>query len=305
MSKSGARFHTAHRVNRSLTADVKKRALLWMTEHTPRWVSADRLTLLGLAAQIGAGRYALARFDRHWLLAVVLCLALGRTRRDDNACCGANKSDDIVPVNYMASELGRWEIAVLALLREAPMHPYQMQRLLHLRHKDEILVLKRGSLYHAIGRLLRVGLIAVETTGRDGRRPERTIYRITPTGLEEFKVTIRKTLATPRREASEFMAAVSFLVYLDPGEAVLHLKERAQSLDAEIAQRTAGLAAASVQVQRINLIESEYLLAMLKAEAAWIKGLEKEIRRGRLTWSLKAVLREAAANRMAAAKGRK
>ena len=54
------------------------------------------------------------------------------------------------------------------------MHPYQMQRLLRLRHKDEILVLKRGSLYHAIGRLMRAGLIAVKTTGREGKRPERT-----------------------------------------------------------------------------------------------------------------------------------
>ena len=56
-------------------------------------------------------------------------------------------------MNYMSFEPGIWEIAVLALLREAPMHPYQMQRLLHLRHKDEILALKRGSLYHAIRRL--------------------------------------------------------------------------------------------------------------------------------------------------------
>src|SRR5271170_7017053 len=118
----------------------------------------------------------------------------------------------------MKSELGIWETSVLALLREAPMHPYQMQRLLALRHKDEILALKRGSLYHAIGRLLRAGLIAVETTGRDGKRPERTTYRITSAGSKEFKLTLRKILSVPRREASDFMAAMSFLVHLDTGE---------------------------------------------------------------------------------------
>jgi DNA-binding PadR family transcriptional regulator len=208
-------------------------------------------------------------------------------------------------MNYMTFELGIWEIAVLALLREAPMHPYQMQRLLRLRHKDEILALKRGSLYHAIGRLLRAGLIAIETTGRDGNRPERTTYRLAPAGLDEFKITIRKIVATPRRESSEFMAAMSFLVHLDPEEAVRHLKERAQSLDTEIAQRTAGLAAASVHVQRINLIESEYLLEMLKAERAWTSRLEREVREGKLTWNLKAILRDAAASRKAAGKRRK
>ena len=204
----------------------------------------------------------------------------------------------------MTIELGIWEIAVLALLREAPMHPYQMQQLLRLRHKDEILVLKRGSLYHAIGRLLRAGLIAVETTGRDGKRPERTTYRLTPAGLDKFKVTIRKIVATPRHESSEFMAAMSFLVHLDPEEAARQLKERPQ-LDTEIEQCTTGLAAASAHVQRINLIESEYFLAMLKAERAWTRRIEKEIRKGKLTWNLKAILRDAAASRKEATKGRK
>jgi phosphatidylglycerophosphate synthase len=56
---------------------VEKRALLWMAERAPRWISSDKLTVLGLTAQIGAGVcYALARFDERWLLAVVLCLAL-------------------------------------------------------------------------------------------------------------------------------------------------------------------------------------------------------------------------------------
>ena len=33
------------------------------------------------------------------------------------------------------------------------MHPYEMQRLIRERHKDDVLDLKRGSLYHAIDRL--------------------------------------------------------------------------------------------------------------------------------------------------------
>jgi DNA-binding PadR family transcriptional regulator len=199
----------------------------------------------------------------------------------------------------MKLNLGIWEIAVLALLREGPMHPYQMQRLLRLRHKDEILVLKRGSLYHAVARLVRAGLIAVRTTGREGKRPERTIYRITPAGLAEFLDAIRKIVTTPRRESSEFVAAMSFLVHLDPEEAAQRLNERVQRLEAEVGRITAGLAFASVYVLRINLIESEYLLAMLKAELAWVRGLEKEIRSGKLAWNLKEILRDAAASRSA------
>ncbi|MFZ0661914.1 MAG: CDP-alcohol phosphatidyltransferase family protein [Acidobacteriaceae bacterium] len=75
--KIAAEFVGARRVNRSLTASAETRALQWMAERVPRWMTSDRLTLLGLAAQVGAGAcYALSHHDRRALLLVVLCLAL-------------------------------------------------------------------------------------------------------------------------------------------------------------------------------------------------------------------------------------
>jgi DNA-binding PadR family transcriptional regulator len=200
-------------------------------------------------------------------------------------------------MNYMTADLGIWEIAVLALLREGPMHPYEMQRLLRLRHKDEILVLKRGSLYHAIGRLQRDQLIAVRSTSRNGRRPERTTYAITAAGRKEFTRVLRHIIATPRRESSEFMAAMSFLVHLTPAEALPRLEERARHLENQIAERSQGLAAASKFVQRINLVETEYLIAILKAELSWVRSLSNEIAKGSFSWDLKAVLKDARAER--------
>jgi phosphatidylglycerophosphate synthase len=72
-----AEFQGATRVNASLTAAVEKRALVWMAERAPQWVTSDGLTALGLGAQIAAGVcYSLVRFERLWLLAVIVCLAL-------------------------------------------------------------------------------------------------------------------------------------------------------------------------------------------------------------------------------------
>jgi phosphatidylglycerophosphate synthase len=70
-------FAPARRINQALTAEIEKRALQWMAERTPRWVSSDQLTALGLGAQVGAGVcYALARHDRRALILVIPCLAL-------------------------------------------------------------------------------------------------------------------------------------------------------------------------------------------------------------------------------------
>ena len=76
-SKNAAGFQTARRINQSLTASIEKRALLWMAERAPQWLSSDQLTLLGLGAQVAAGIfYALSRTNRYALLLVVLCIAL-------------------------------------------------------------------------------------------------------------------------------------------------------------------------------------------------------------------------------------
>jgi archaetidylinositol phosphate synthase len=77
MAKDAVEFKTARRVNQALTAQLEKRALVWMAERAPRWVTSDGLTLLGLGAQIGAGLcYWLARYDRDGLIGVVLCVVL-------------------------------------------------------------------------------------------------------------------------------------------------------------------------------------------------------------------------------------
>src|SRR6516164_7437408 len=97
-----------------------------------------------------------------------------------------------------------WALTVLCLLRERPMHPYEMQRLIRQRHNDAFLDLKRGSLYHAIERLERAGLIEVVETSREGRRPERTVYRLTESGERGGINWLCDLLAKPLREPNQF-----------------------------------------------------------------------------------------------------
>ena len=70
-------FAPARRINRSLTAAAEKRALTWMAERAPRWLTSDHLTLLGLYSQFAAGSfYVLARYDRYGLMGVIACIIL-------------------------------------------------------------------------------------------------------------------------------------------------------------------------------------------------------------------------------------
>jgi len=70
-------FPDMRRVQESWVAAIEKKALLWLAALTPQWIGPDYLTLLGLAAQIGAGLcYALARWNKYALLGAILFLAL-------------------------------------------------------------------------------------------------------------------------------------------------------------------------------------------------------------------------------------
>jgi phosphatidylglycerophosphate synthase len=76
-AKNRAAFASARRVNKSLTASMEKRALQWMAERAPKWLTSDQLTALGLGAQFGAGVcYALSRYHRFALLGAIVCIAL-------------------------------------------------------------------------------------------------------------------------------------------------------------------------------------------------------------------------------------
>jgi DNA-binding PadR family transcriptional regulator len=184
-----------------------------------------------------------------------------------------------------------WALTVLCLLRERPMHPYEMQRHIRQRHKDDFLDLKRGSLYHAIGRLERGNLIEVVSTSREGRRPERTVYRLTEAGELEALEWLREMLAKPVRESSQFMAALSFAVHLSPQEVLDQLQERINRLEMGIVAFNAILQKLSERLPRIHLIECEHARAMHQAEVAWVHSLMEEIRTGRLIWDTETLLR--------------
>jgi len=63
------------RVQASFLAAGEKKALLWLAERTPAGINSDHLTVLGFAGQLAAGVfYALSRWNRYYLLAVIACL---------------------------------------------------------------------------------------------------------------------------------------------------------------------------------------------------------------------------------------
>ncbi len=183
-----------------------------------------------------------------------------------------------------------WALAVLCLLRERPMHPYEMRKVMDLRHKSDRLELKPGSLYNAVAWLVRQGFVRVAATNREGRRPNRTIYRITPAGDAAVKTWLTQMLGEPQQNTSSFVVALDHLVHLSPADAADVLARRREVRAQMIAELQARTATLAPRIGRINLIEVEHDLALARAELAWLEGILDELRRGTLQWNTEEIL---------------
>src|SRR5258708_27565191 len=178
-----------------------------------------------------------------------------------------------------------WPRAVRGWLRKRDMHPYEMQRQMHIRHTDELLGLKRGSLYHAINQLQRDGLIESIETSREGRWPERTVYRLHPDGEEELLVWLRDLISTPVREPSQFTTALAHVSHLAPHDALQQLQLRAVNLEVSTAALHAVERGVGALVGRPAILEVEYACALLEAELSWLRSIIDDLKSGKLSWS--------------------
>ena len=175
-------------------------------------------------------------------------------------------------------------LSVLATLSEGPMHPYEIARLLRHRGKDQSIKIRYGSLYTVVQSLEGQGFVMAEGTARAGRRPERTVYRLTDDGREELEDRLRELVSEPAKEYPLFEAALSLVGVLPPDEVIGLLTERLRRLEVELARTRAALHewTAEQLLPRIFLVESEYGLAMKQAETDWVRGLIRELTEGTL-----------------------
>lgn len=168
-------------------------------------------------------------------------------------------------------------LAVLAVMQDESMHRYQIAARLREYGKDQDMDIKWGSLYTVVQNLAKAGFLEVAGSERDGARPERVIYRITGAGRAELVDWTRELIAEPEPERGRYIAGLSILAVLPPDEVADLLGRRLVVLEEQIAQVKKELGDLSASLPRLFLIETEYGLAVLEAEAEWTRALRAEL----------------------------
>jgi DNA-binding PadR family transcriptional regulator len=160
------------------------------------------------------------------------------------------------------------------------MYPYEMAATLRERGKDQSIKINWGSLYTVVQNLEKYGFIEAVEVAREGRQPERTTYQITEAGRAELRDWLRELIGEPEREYTRFEAGLGEAGILSPDEVIVLLRDRLDVLAASNAGHQAELEALGAQLPRLFLVESEYHLALRRAEEDWVRGLLKELTDG-------------------------
>lgn len=176
-------------------------------------------------------------------------------------------------------------VAMLALLRERPMHCYEMYRVMQNRGETHTVKVRPGSLYHTMDRLVSGELAAPVGIDRDGGRPERTTYRITPDGCAAMETWVREVVATPVASYPAFPVAIGELHTLPVAEVVCLVERRIAQLEARLAEDEAVVAhAAARHVPEAYLLDRHYLDDMITAEVRWLRRLVRRLQNEELEW---------------------
>ncbi len=176
-------------------------------------------------------------------------------------------------------------VAVLGLLTEHPMHPYEMFQLLVTRGDIQRVKVRPGTLYHTVDRLQKQGLVRAIGTDRAGNRPERTTYELTDDGSVELQAWVREAIAQPVNEFPAFRVAVAEMHNL-PADEVMDLVEvRISRLRAEEQlARDAFTRTAGRDVPERFVLDLDFEVTTHAAERAWLEGLLGRLQRGEIEW---------------------
>lgn len=161
------------------------------------------------------------------------------------------------------------ELLLLGILRREAMHGYRLVEIIEteLRACTD---LKKPTAYFLLGKLARAGLIT-RTRTREGKRPPKWVYRLTPKGEEAFQSLLRQNLAAFNPPKYPGSVGLAFLRALAPEEWRSLLSQRLQAIRDHASARVRSDLADALSAQVASHEHHQ-----LQAEAAWLSAFLAE-----------------------------
>jgi DNA-binding PadR family transcriptional regulator len=179
------------------------------------------------------------------------------------------------------------KLIILGLLREGPMHGYEIKRRIEHEAMAEWTDISYGAIYFALNKLAEENFVEKVSTEQVGKRPSRDVYQITESGQAEFFRLLRHALSTVERKGDPVDIGIRFMSALPRQEAQALLNRRKGMLE-QILQALSEEKAGFVERHHGEpYVEGgcalfDHGLVQLKAELEWLQGVLDKLEQGLL-----------------------
>ncbi|RMI42161.1 PadR family transcriptional regulator [Streptomyces triticirhizae] len=186
----------------------------------------------------------------------------------------------------MSRRSGVLEFAVLGLLREAPMHGYELRKRLNTS-LGVFRAFSYGSLYPCLKALVQQGWLA-EESGRDpddpratplSNRRARIVYRLTAEGKERFEELLAQT-GPDSWEDEHFGVRFAFFGQTSRDVRMRVLEGRRSRLEERLAKMRASMARTREKLDAYTLELQRHGMESVEREVRWLNELIESEREG-------------------------
>lgn len=164
------------------------------------------------------------------------------------------------------------ELPILGLLKQEPMHGYQLSKEL-TEALGGFWRVSYGSLYPTLKRLQKTGAVETQEAAVGGRR--KNVYRITDAGETMFEELLSENTAqeSAGSEDTRFRMRLAFFRYLKPETRIRLLERRRASLVEQLEGFETRLATASPSADAYTLSLVSHGHDSTRSDIAWLDGL--------------------------------
>ncbi len=163
------------------------------------------------------------------------------------------------------------ELLLLGLLRQGAMHGYQLHDFIE-RNLAFCTDLKKATAYVLLDKMQASGWVTVKEA-REGNRPQKRIYSLTPAGEEAFQRLLRENLGAFVAAKTGSDIGLAFMDALPKVEALRLLDQRRAALAAQLAEFEA-----VPQHQGSYQLLIDHQLHYLRCELRWLDDMLARIR---------------------------
>lgn len=164
------------------------------------------------------------------------------------------------------------ELAILGLLKERPMHGYQLSREL-TQSLGGFWRVSYGSLYPTLRRLERDGAVVSQASDQPSAGRRKNVYTVTEHGEEIFLELLQETPHDTQSEDTRFRVRLAFFRYLPPETRLRLLERRRASLEDRLTSIVDSLGVARDRVDHYALALMQHGRDSTASDIAWLDGL--------------------------------